>query len=69
MYARPGEVIPAVDSSSFCNRSEKQLFDRHFEDLLTKDKTAVIKGFKSKSGNTFDVALEFDADPLKSAYT
>jgi DNA topoisomerase-3 len=28
--------------------------------LLTKGKTAVIKGFKSKTGKAFDAALKFD---------
>jgi hypothetical protein len=31
-------------------------------ELLTKGKTAVIKGFKSKGGKSFDAALKFDAD-------
>jgi DNA topoisomerase-3 len=30
--------------------------------LLTKGKTGTVKGFKSKSGKTFDAALKFDAD-------
>jgi DNA topoisomerase-3 len=30
--------------------------------LLTKGKTGIIKGFKSKGGKPFDAALKFDAD-------
>ncbi len=30
-------------------------------DLLTSGKTAIIKGFKSKGGKSFDAALKFDA--------
>jgi DNA topoisomerase-3 len=44
----------------FRNISEKQLSDGQIKDLLVKGKTAVIKGFKSKAGKTFDAALKFD---------
>jgi DNA topoisomerase-3 len=44
----------------FKNVSEKQLSDGQITDLLTKGKTAVIKGFKSKGGKSFDAALKFD---------
>jgi integrase len=40
--------------------SEKELTDRQVLELLTKGKTAVIKGFKSKAGKTFDAALKID---------
>jgi conjugative transposon TraN protein len=39
---------------------EKQLSDREITDLLTKGKTGIIKGFKSKAGKIFDAALKFD---------
>jgi DNA topoisomerase-3 len=44
----------------FRHMSEKQLSDGQITELLTKGKTAVIKGFKSKSGKSFDAALKFD---------
>jgi DNA topoisomerase-3 len=44
----------------FRNISEKQLSDGQITNLLTKGKTDVIKGFKSKAGKTFDAALKFD---------
>ncbi|MDR1896193.1 MAG: topoisomerase C-terminal repeat-containing protein, partial [Prevotellaceae bacterium] len=44
----------------FRNVSEKQLSDGQITDLLTKGKTAVIKGFKSKGGKSFDATLKFD---------
>jgi len=44
----------------FRSMSEKQLSDKQMTELLTKGKTAVIKGFKSKAGKTFDAALKFD---------
>jgi DNA topoisomerase-3 len=40
--------------------SEKQLSDKQISDLLTSGKTAVIKGFKSKNGKSFDAGLTFD---------
>jgi DNA topoisomerase-3 len=48
----------------FRNKSEKQLSDKLITDLLTKGKTGIIKGFKSKSGKSFDAVLKFDADYL-----
>ena len=44
----------------FRNICEKQLSDRQILDLLTSGKTAVIKGFKSKSGKTFEAALRLN---------
>ena len=44
----------------FRNISEKLLSDKQMKELLTKGKTAVIKGFKSKAGKLFDAALKFD---------
>ena len=46
----------------FRNRSEKELSDKQITDLLTKGKTGIIKGFKSKNGKSFDAALKFDSD-------
>ena len=37
----------------------KKLSDKDLATLLSKGKTAVIKGFKSKAGKKFDAALEF----------
>jgi DNA topoisomerase-3 len=44
----------------FRSRCGKQLSDGQITDLLTKGKTAVIKGFKSKGEKSFDAALKFD---------
>jgi DNA topoisomerase-3 len=44
----------------FRNISEKQLTDKQITDLLTKGKTDIVKGFKSKAGKAFDAALKFD---------
>ncbi len=44
----------------FRNKSEKELTDKQITELLTKGKTSVIKGFKSKGGKSFDAGLKFD---------
>jgi DNA topoisomerase-3 len=60
------KVVKCTDANCglvvFRNRSEKELSDKQITDLLTKGKSGVIKGFKSKNGKSFDAALKFDAD-------
>jgi DNA topoisomerase-3 len=51
----------------FRSVSEKLLSDKQITDLLTNGKTGIIKGFKSKTGKTFDAALKFD-DNFKVTY-
>jgi len=46
----------------FRNKSGKDLTDGQLKDLLTKGKTGVIKGFKSKENKAFDAAVAFDAE-------
>jgi len=46
----------------FRNKSGKDLTDGQLKDLLTKGKTGVIKGFKSKENKPFDAAVAFDAE-------
>ncbi|MGI4751595.1 MAG: DNA topoisomerase 3 [Janthinobacterium lividum] len=41
------------------NMAEKKLTDNQIKLLITKGKTSVLKGFKSKEGNPFEAALEF----------
>ncbi|MBF0647866.1 DNA topoisomerase III [Dysgonomonas sp. GY75] len=51
----------------FRNKSGKDLSDKHLIDLLTKGKTSLIKGFKSKAEKTFDAFLRLD-DTLKPVF-
>ena len=44
----------------FRNKCDKQLSDKQITELLTKGKTGVIKGFKGKTGKTFDASLSLD---------
>lgn len=46
----------------FRSKGEKTLTDSQLTDLLTKGKTALIKGFKSKEGKSFDACVTFDKD-------
>lgn len=51
----------------FRNKSGKDLSDKHLSDLLTKGKTSLIKGFKSKAEKQFDAYLRLD-DTLKPVF-
>lgn len=44
----------------FRNKCDKQLTDKQIEELIKKRKTVVIKGFKGKSGKSFDASLVLD---------
>ena len=44
----------------FRNKCDKQLTDKQITDLITKGKSGVIKGFKSKAGKSFDASLVLD---------
>ena len=41
----------------FRNKGGKELSDKQLAELLTKGRTGVIKGFKSKEGKAFDASL------------
>ena len=45
---------PDCDFLMFRNMAGKVLSDKQFEDILKKGKSALIKGFKSKAGKSFD---------------
>ena len=46
----------------FRSIAKKELTDGQIKDLLTKGKTGVIKGFKSKENKPFDATLAFDTE-------
>ena len=48
--------------------AKKELTDGQLKDLLTKDKTGVIKGFKNREGKSFDAEVAFD-DELKVVFS
>lgn len=51
----------------FRNKSGKDLSDKHLIELLTKGKTSLIKGFKSKAEKLFDAYLRLD-ETLKPVF-
>ena len=46
----------------FRGKGEKQITDSQIADLVTKGKTSLIKGFRSREGKPFDAYLTFDKD-------
>lgn len=46
----------------FRGKGEKLLTDSQIADLVTKGKTSLIKGFRSREGKPFDAYLTFDKD-------
>ncbi len=46
----------------FRGKGEKTLTDSQITDLVTKGKTSLIKGFRSKDGKPFDAHVTFDKD-------
>jgi DNA topoisomerase-3 len=60
------KVVKCTDQNCglvvFRTKSEKELTDKQITELLTRGKTPVISGFKSKGGKVFPAALKFDAD-------
>ena len=46
----------------FRNKGGKELSDKQLAELLTKGRTGIIKGFKSKEGKAFDASLVLRPD-------
>lgn len=42
--------------------AKKDLSDGQLKDLLTKGKTGIIKGFKTREGKSFDAMVAFDSE-------
>ena len=53
---------PDCDFVMFRNMAGKVLSDKQFEDILKKGKSALIKGFKSKAGKSFDAHVTLGED-------
>ena len=51
---------PACDCHVFREKAGKELTDAQLKDLLTEGRTGLIKGFKSKQGNSFDAVLRLN---------
>jgi DNA topoisomerase-3 len=51
---------PNCGLTVFRSKGEKELTEKQITELLSKGKTAVINGFKSKTGKVFPAALKFN---------
>ena len=51
---------PACDCHVFREKAGKELTDAQLKNLLTEGRTGLIKGFKSKQGNSFDAVLRLN---------
>ena len=51
---------PACDCHVFREKAGKELTDAQLKDLLTEGRTGLIKGFKSKQGNSFDAVVRLN---------
>ena len=51
---------PACDCHVFREKAGKELTDAQLKVLLTEGRTGLIKGFKSKQGNSFDAVLRLN---------
>lgn len=67
---------PACDCHVFREKAGKELTDAQLKDLLKDRKTGLIKGFKSKQGNSFDAIVclndQFETEfsfPQKKKFT
>lgn len=47
----------------------KDISEKDIKDLLTKKKTGLIKGLKSKSGKSFDAYLKYDDEKIKFEFS
>ena len=61
-----GKVVrcdnPECGLPVFRQKASRNLKDEEIKELLTTGKTALLKGFKSKQGKSFDAIIAFDAD-------
>ena len=61
-----GKVVrcdnPECGLHVFRQKANRDLKDEEIKELLTTGKTALLKGFKSKQGKSFDAIIAFDAD-------
>ena len=63
-------VVPSLRMAvnlGFGKNSQKKITHKNVEDLITKGRTSLIKGFKGKSGNDFEAYLVLDSN-LKTAF-
>lgn len=60
---------PACDCHVFREKSGKELTNDQLKALLTDGKTEIIKGFKSKQGNSFDAIVKLNPETFQTEFS
>ena len=60
---------PACDCHVFREKAGKELTDAQLKDLIRDGKTGIIKGFKSKQGNSFDAVVTFNRETYQTEFS
>ena len=60
---------PACDCHVFREKAGKELTNDQLKGLLTEGRTGIIKGFKSKQGNSFDAVVTLNRDTFQTEFS
>ena len=60
---------PACDCHVFREKAGKELTNDQLKALLTDGKTGIIKGFKSKQGNSFDAIVKLNPETFQTEFS
>ena len=60
---------PACDMHIFREKAGKELTDAQLKDLVKNGKTGIIKGFKSKQGNSFDAVVTLNRESYQTEFS
>ena len=60
---------PACDCHVFREKAGKELTNDQLKALLTDSKTGIIKGFKSKQGNSFDAVVTLNQETYQTEFS
>ena len=60
---------PACDCHVFREKAGKELTNAQLKDLIRDGKTGIIKGFKSKQGNSFDAVVTFNRETYQAEFS
>ena len=60
---------PACDCHVFREKAGKELTNDQLKALLKEGKTGIIKGFKSKRGNTFDAVVTLNGETFQTEFS
>ena len=60
---------PACDCHVFREKAGKELTNDQLKSLLTEGRTGIIKGFKSKQGNSFDAVVTLNGETFQTEFS